>query len=830
MRSFLVLTIYVCLLIVPTASAGAQNQPSPATRTFDIDRCMNTFATSRIESTKAGYQYWFADRNFLDGRTLKLSVVRPHQGTHPPHQHVEDEFFFVLEGRAEFFLDGKTRIVEPYTSLYCPPNVMHGIRNAGDSELKYLVIKKYPSTTPSESTEGDSVSTANFQDSAHHWRDIHDEGQEIEPTPGQPRYPESDVVHIADNILLYQKTNGGWPKNYDMRAILTDAQRQTLAARKNSRATTFDNGATHAQIQYLAEAFTKTQQSRYRSACLRGIDFILGAQQPTGGWPQFFPDTSGYRRFITFNDGAMVGVMGVLQRITERKTEYTFVDKSRRQKARLAFSRGVKCILQCQLRDSLGLTGWCQQHDNHDYSPRPARTFEPVAISGLESADIVLLLMSLQNPSPGVVAAVQGAVLWLDRSRVRGVSVKVVPARHVHYRYHDTDIDRVLVTDPAAPPLWARYYEISTNVPLFCNRDGKLVYSLAEVDRERRTGYRWYSDIPARVFAAYQSWQPAHAPGRNVASLSTQRDPMCPPLDTSFTTMSAWQKMLKQYPQAVPAVAAPSPSVREWPNLVYTAHGNRHLALDLFVPTDTSKGPFPVVLIIHGGGWRSGNRAMEIPMARTLAKNGYAAAAVEYRLSKESQYPAGVYDLKAAVRWMRAHAEEFGVDPKRIAVMGASAGGTLAALLGTTGDHELFEGGGTHSGVSSAVQAIVDIDGVVDFADSSESGKDTDPAKPSAGKYWFGSAFRDRPDLWKQASALNWVSAQTPPTIFINSSLDRFHAGRDSMVARLNSLGIYSEVHPIPGTPHPFWLMQPWFDETVGYVVGFLDKVLKKTS
>lgn len=112
-------------------------------RKFTIDDCVNTFTPSKIESTKAGYQYWFADKDYLDGRTLKLSVVRPHEATHAPHRHAEDEFFFVIEGTAEFFLDGKTRTAGPLTSFYCPPNQEHGIRNAGDSFLKYLVIKKY---------------------------------------------------------------------------------------------------------------------------------------------------------------------------------------------------------------------------------------------------------------------------------------------------------------------------------------------------------------------------------------------------------------------------------------------------------------------------------------------------------------------------------------------------------------------------------------------------------------------------------------------------------------------------------------------------------------
>ncbi len=110
---------------------------------FTIENCVNTFSSNNIVTTEVGYQYWFVDKNFLDGRTLKLSVVEPHKATHAPHQHIEDEFFFILEGTANFYLDGKTSTVGKFTSLYCPSNVKHGISNAGDTELKYLVIKKY---------------------------------------------------------------------------------------------------------------------------------------------------------------------------------------------------------------------------------------------------------------------------------------------------------------------------------------------------------------------------------------------------------------------------------------------------------------------------------------------------------------------------------------------------------------------------------------------------------------------------------------------------------------------------------------------------------------
>ena len=111
---------------------------------YTIDNTVNTFDMDKVRQTKVGYQYWFADKQFADGKTLKLSVVRPNSATHAPHTHATDEFFFVLEGTAEFHLNGETATGGPMTSFYCPPNSTHGIRNIGDTELKYLVIKEYP--------------------------------------------------------------------------------------------------------------------------------------------------------------------------------------------------------------------------------------------------------------------------------------------------------------------------------------------------------------------------------------------------------------------------------------------------------------------------------------------------------------------------------------------------------------------------------------------------------------------------------------------------------------------------------------------------------------
>jgi len=308
------------------------------------------------------------------------------------------------------------------------------------------------------------------------------------------------------------------------------------------------------------------------------------------------------------------------------------------------------------------------------------------------------------------------------------------------------------------------------------------------------------------------------------ALLSQDRDI---PRDTSFTLSNTAPKVYKQYPHAKLVEAKLPDSVTAQENIVYARYGKRELHLDLFSSREKGNALYPGVILIHGGGWRSGNRQMEWPMAQYLAAHGYLAATVEYRLSPEALYPEGVYDLKGAIRWMRANAASYNLDPNRLAVYGCSAGGTLAAFLGTTGDVKKFEGGAGHAESSSKVQAVVDVDGVLDFTDPAESAKDDDPKKPSAGKSWFGASYKEKPELWREASPINYVDKKTPPILFVNSSLERYHAGRDEMIAQLNKLGVHSEVHTIPDTPHPFWLFHPWFDEASGIIVTFLDKILK---
>ncbi|OLY92117.1 Acetyl esterase/lipase [Cnuella takakiae] len=295
--------------------------------------------------------------------------------------------------------------------------------------------------------------------------------------------------------------------------------------------------------------------------------------------------------------------------------------------------------------------------------------------------------------------------------------------------------------------------------------------------------------------------------------------------DTSYSNYSAFIQTRKTHPDIrVPNVPS-TKKVREQKDLVYCNREGRALKLDTFVPAAKGKGR-TAILFVHGGGWRTGNRTQHHDLARKMALMGYVVFTPEYRLSTEALYPAAVHDIKASLRWLHAHAAEYGVDTAKIAIGGFSAGGQLAALVGSTNGNVNMEGTGCTDG-SSSVGAILDLDGILAFIHP-ESGEGDDSKRTSAATYWFGYGKDARPEIWKEASALTHVGPHTPPTLFLNSSVDRMHAGRDDYRKVLDQYGIYSEVHQFEGAPHGFPLFQPWFEPTVQYIDEFLKKVFGK--
>lgn len=296
-----------------------------------------------------------------------------------------------------------------------------------------------------------------------------------------------------------------------------------------------------------------------------------------------------------------------------------------------------------------------------------------------------------------------------------------------------------------------------------------------------------------------------------------------PPGYNVFSVETAERGLLRNYPHVTRLPTELPPGVTSQPGITYARYGTREMRLDLFRPE--GKGRRPAVIVVHGGAWITGHHQMENPFAAELARRGYVAATVEYRLSNEAKYPAQIHDLKAAVRYLRANAARYGVDPERIAAVGASSGGHLVALLGATNGIKGFEGDGGSDGASSAVQAVVDIDGTATFVDPGNIEKEKRGPLDTNTRL-IGATYAERPEVWREASPITHVHKGSAPTLFINSSAYRPFQQREEMQARLRALGVASEMVVIPDTPHPFWLFRPWFDQTVAHIEEFLKKTL----
>jgi PelA/Pel-15E family pectate lyase len=352
-----------------------------------------------------------------------------------------------------------------------------------------------------------AIDTSGFRDATNHWRKINEPERVMQPLPDQPSYAPDQVREIAANVLLFQRQNGGWPKDYDMLAVLTADQKKAIQESHARTDTTFDNHTTHTQVDYLARAYTELKDDACRAACVRGLDFILGAQYPHGGFPQRWPNTKGIAGLITFNDGVMMGCLEVLKAAAEGEKHFHWLDAARRERARDAVRRGVECVLRGQIRVGQTLTGWGQQHDPKTFETTGARTFELACTSPADTTEIARFLMRLER-TPEITRAVESAVAWLQRVTLRGVRVERVAAPPVEFFRHKTDFDVVVVKDQNAPPLWARTYEVGTDRPIFASRDGVKVYSLAEVDRERRTGSGWYGSWPRQLIEnEFPAWR-----------------------------------------------------------------------------------------------------------------------------------------------------------------------------------------------------------------------------------------------------------------------------------------------------------------------------------
>jgi PelA/Pel-15E family pectate lyase len=344
------------------------------------------------------------------------------------------------------------------------------------------------------------------------------DGRDAKSVPlNQPAswYAEAGALRIADIVISFQTPAGGWSKNID----LTKHPRQPGERYSHdggspytgpsdndhpvyanwSYVGTFDNDATITELRYLAKvisALPAGTAAPYSAAFSRGLVYILAAQYPNGGWPQVWPLEGGYHDSITFNDGAMLHVLAFQRDVASGQNDFVFVAPEQRARAADSYLRGLNCLLACQIITANQRTIWCQQHDVLTLQPCSARNYEMPAGASAESAEILLFLMEIKDPKPEVCTAIKAAAEWFKKTAIYGQA----------FRSGDGD-GRRLVPAAGAGPIWARYYQIATDRPLFGDRDKSIHDKVEELSRERRDGYAWFNDSARRALEHYEHWQ-----------------------------------------------------------------------------------------------------------------------------------------------------------------------------------------------------------------------------------------------------------------------------------------------------------------------------------
>lgn len=341
------------------------------------------------------------------------------------------------------------------------------------------------------------------------------------PNPPNDEFFQTDEARrIGEQVLLYQRVTGGWPKNINMATPLSDEQRAQVVKDKERRDdSTTDNGATSMQMRFLARLYQATKDDRYKEGFCKGVNYLLSGQYANGGWPQFWPEMHGYQIHITYNDDAMVNTMRLLRDVAQQQDPYQgLADATLRKRCLQAFDKGIECILATQMRNADGmLTVWCQQHDRETLAPAAARAYELPSYCSMESASLVRLLMQLPKPDERIKQAVHAAMAWFDKYKLTGLRVER------QGRWASPESETRLVEDPTAGPLWARYYDLRYCEPYVCDRDGLPRRRLEDIGHERRNGYAWFGNRPAELYPLYDEWADKYDPKHKVnISLSTK--------------------------------------------------------------------------------------------------------------------------------------------------------------------------------------------------------------------------------------------------------------------------------------------------------------------
>lgn len=253
----------------------------------------------------------------------------------------------------------------------------------------------------------------------------------------------------------------------------------------------------------------------------------------------------------------------------------------------------------------------------------------------------------------------------------------------------------------------------------------------------------------------------------------------------------------------------------------YKSVDTRDLHLDIFTPTE-SKRNGKAAILVHGGGWQSGNKSHMYVLANKLTQKGYTVLVPEYRLAVEAPYPAGLVDINSAIVWAKEHSETYGFSGDDIVLVGGSSGGQMVALNAHSADEPLFQAG---SETDTSVAAVVDLDGVLDFTTPTALKYENWSKGKSGAGLWFGGSYEKKQSVWEEASAVNHIDAASPPTLIMSSGHLRFTAGREEVQEKLDALGIPNEYFEYEGMFHTFWLFDPYVSEVADRIDGFVQSL-----
>jgi PelA/Pel-15E family pectate lyase len=320
--------------------------------------------------------------------------------------------------------------------------------------------------------------------------------------PSHPKaawFAAAETQHLATTIISFQTPSGGWSKKLrftgNSRQPGTNWSSQDVPEDPWHYVGTFDNRATTEELRLLSGVWLATKRKDCAAAFLRGLDYIFAAQFPNGGWPQVWPLEGKYHDDITFNDDAMQHVLELLRDVTAGQAEFAFVDAAHREQAQRALDSGVDCVLKSQVKQNGKLAVWCAQHDPLTLAPAAARLKEPASLSGGESVEIVRFLMRSPVQTPPIVKAIEGALAWFEAAKITNIEKTVKDGKHTY-----------LPVKSASRPLWARFYDVATNQPLFAGaQDGIPYKSFAEMQAHNHIGYDYYISQPEALITKDQA-------------------------------------------------------------------------------------------------------------------------------------------------------------------------------------------------------------------------------------------------------------------------------------------------------------------------------------